>query len=47
LLLPPATSQLRLRSLFVDNLESIVAALTEASFVEMGLTGLIVHRDPG
>ena len=33
-----------LRSLF---LESIVAALTEASFVEMGLTGLIVHRDPG
>jgi predicted nuclease of predicted toxin-antitoxin system len=36
-----------LLGLFVANLESIVAALTEASFVEMGLTGLIVHRDPG
>lgn len=31
--------------LFVDNLVSIVATLTEASFVEMGQTGLIVHRD--
>ena len=31
-------------SLFVDNLGSIVATLTVASFVEMGQTGLIVHR---
>jgi predicted nuclease of predicted toxin-antitoxin system len=33
-------------SLFVDNLGNIVATLTGASFVEMGQTGLIVHRDP-
>ncbi len=35
-----------LLSLFVDNLANIVAALTEASFVEMRQTGPIVHPDP-
>jgi predicted nuclease of predicted toxin-antitoxin system len=34
-----------LLSLFDANLVSIIEALNEASFVEMGQTGLIVHRD--
>jgi len=34
-----------LLSLFADNLGSIVEALTEASFVEMGQTGLVLYRD--
>jgi predicted nuclease of predicted toxin-antitoxin system len=32
-----------LLSLFADNLDTVVAALNEARFVELGSTGLVIH----
>jgi predicted nuclease of predicted toxin-antitoxin system len=34
-----------LLALFADNLETLVAALGEAKFVELGTTGLVIHDD--
>lgn len=34
-----------LLTLFADNLETLVGALGEAKFVELGTTGLVIHDD--
>ncbi|MGH9104684.1 MAG: DUF5615 family PIN-like protein [Acidimicrobiales bacterium] len=36
-----------LLSLFADNLDTIVAALREATFVELAPSGLVIHDDHG
>jgi hypothetical protein len=34
-----------LLALFVDNLETLVVALDEARYVEIGPSGLVIHDD--